>query len=91
MKVITRQMTRGHIILILSDGRFLYISGEMVVDGTFYAWYGSDWYWIHEPKRQIILLKDDEIIAPLTNAEKDTMLPVIKEYSDSERYKIIVD
>ena len=91
MKVITRQMTRGHIILILSDGRYLYISGEMVMDGTFYACYGGDWYWIREPKKQIILLDDKDIIAPLTNSEKESMLPVIKEYSESERYKIIVD
>ena len=91
MKITDVDIARGHLLLGLSDGRWAYVQGEMVLGMKFYADYRGKWYWIRKPKGTIYLLADDDVIAPMGDADKDALSAAIKEYFRDTKYRVIVD
>ena len=91
MKIVDVDLARGHLLLGLSDGRWAYVPGEMVLGMKFYADYRGKWCWIRKPEGVVYLLSDADVVAPLESAEKDALSAAIGEYFRDTEYKVIVD
>ena len=91
MKIEKVEVSRGHMLFGLSDGRWAYVQGELVLGMKFYADYRGDWYWIHKPTRRIYLLSNCDIAAEMNGAEKDALSAAIGEYFSTTEFKVIVD
>lgn len=91
MRIVDADFTRGHMLLGLSDGRWAYVQGELARKMKFYADYRGEWYWIRKPAGTFYLLPDDDIVAPMDDADKAALSAAIGEYFSNTDFKVIVD
>ena len=70
-------LSRGHIILWLENKmsaaeppRFVYTSGELVLNGKFYADMDREWYWVEKPEQSVYFPDDLSILGTVTDEEK---------------------
>ena len=91
MKIVKTTLARGHMMFGLADGRYVFVQGEMAMGMKFYASKGMKWYWIEEPKEAVYFSSDTDIIAQVTDEEKDELAVAITEYYRDKDYQVIVD
>ena len=70
--------TRGHMIVELTDGRYVYVPGELTQNAKFYALIGGDWYWARESVRNSVLPDGSEFLGFVTDGEKEELMRTIR-------------
>ena len=85
-------LSRGHIILWLDSG-FVYISGELTMNGRFYADLYRDWYWVEKPEDSVYFLDDLTVLGRVTDEEKLQIIIASHERNkaDQENVQIIYE
>ena len=84
-------LSRGHIILWLEDKmsaaeppRFVYISGELVLNGKFYADMDRELYWVEKPDRSVYLPDDLSVLGTVTDEEKLQIIIAMNERNKAD-------
>ena len=78
--------TRGHINIELSDGRYVYVPGELTLGSKFYAVVSQDWYWVKKPIRYFLSSEDEATSTRVTDEEKKELMAAV-ELEQRERIK----
>ena len=92
IRVENLMISRGHIILWLekkgskdtSYPRFVYISGELTMNGRFYVDLFREWYWVEKPEGSVYFLKDLSVLRPVTDEEKLQIIIASKERNKAD-------
>ncbi len=73
--------------------RFVYISGELVLNGKFYADTNRDWYWIKKPEDSVYFKRDLNILGTVTDDEKLQIIMAAEKRNkaSSENVQMIFD
>ena len=96
---------RGHIILWLEEKaseadkadasfpRFVYISGELTMNGKFYADLNREWYWVEKPEDSVYFLDDLTVLGTVTDEQRLQIIIATNERNkaDSENVQIIYE
>ncbi len=83
--------TRGHIILELTDGRYVYVPGELTMDARFYAVVSQEWYWAKGSARNSVLPGKEDFLETVTPGEKAELMDAVKDTDREGSIRIIFD
>ena len=83
--------TRGHMVIELTDGRYVYVSGELTMDAKFYADIGRDWYWAKESVKHSVLPDHEDFLGVVTNEEKEELMRAVRLDQNEGSIRIIFD
>jgi hypothetical protein len=83
--------TRGHIVIELTDGRYVYVLGELTMDAKFYADIGRDWFWAKESVKRSILPDQDEFLGVVSDEEKEELMRAVRSDQKEGSMRIIFD
>ena len=92
-------LSRGHIILWLENKipakgtdasfpRFVYISGELVLNGKFYADMNREWYWVEKPSEPVYFLDELSVLDTVTDEEKLQIIIAANERNRSDQKNV---
>ncbi len=97
-------LSRGHIILWLEEReaaerksaafpRFVYISGELIMNGVFYPDLFSEWYWVEKPSGAVYFLDNLTVLETVTDEEKLQIIMAANERNkaDEKNVQILFD
>ena len=91
-------ISRGHIILWLEQAaasapRFVYISGELTMNGRFYTDLFREWYWVEKPEGSVYFLDNLTVLGTVTDEEKLQIIIAANERNkaDQENVQIIYE
>ena len=102
-------LSRGHIILWLAKKaesaetrqaitnaafpRFVYISGELTMDGKFYADTDQECYWVEKPEDSVYFLDDLSVLGTVTDEDKLQIILAVNErnHADPKNVQIICE
>ncbi len=88
-------ISRGHIILWLEQAasapRFVYISGELTMNGRFYTDLFREWYWVEKPEGSVYFLDNLTVLGTVTDEEKLQIIIAANERNkaDQENVQIV--
>ena len=88
-------LSRGHIILWLENKmsaaeppRFVYIPGELVLNGKFYADMDREVYWVEKPEQSVYFLDDLSVLGTVTDEEKLQIIIAANERNKSDQKNV---
>ena len=91
MKIINLTVARGHLILWLENGRFVYVDGELTLGQKFYVTGGRTWQWVGQPSPTIQFLRDMKVIAPVSAIEKPRIMAAVNQFNKTHEFQILLD
>ena len=91
MKIINLTVTRGHVVLWLENGRFVYMDGELTLGQKFYVTGGREWQWIGQPSPTFQFLRDMKVIAPVADFEKPRIFAAVDKFNKTHEFQILFD
>ena len=95
-------LSRGHIILWLEKNegaseevnpedvypKFLYISGELTMNGRFYPDLFREWYWVEKPTKTVYFLDNLTILGTVRNDEKPQIIEAMNERNKADEKNV---
>ena len=92
MTVDTIQVARGHVIVMFTDGRNAFITGELTLKNEFYVFFrGTDWKWITRPERSVYFLKEESVLGDIADEDKEDIIAALNEYTKGSSFRAIID
>lgn len=91
MKIIDLTVTRGHVVLWLENGRYVFMDGELAMGQTFYVTRGRDWYWVGKPAEKFQFLESMNVLGTVSAAEKTQVTAAVEQFNKENDFRILFD
>ena len=91
MKIINLTVTRGHVVLWLGNGRFIFMEGELTMGQKFYVLGGRDWYWVGKPSETFQFLENMNVMGTVSAAEKTQVTAAVAQFNKENEFRILFD